>query len=296
LVVIAIIGILIALLLPAVQAAREAGRRAQCANNLHQIVLAMHLHDDSYGRLPYAGERGRDAGPSPFLHVLPFLENSTLKNEFDFSKTPSAEAKARNDKIIKTRIPTYLCPSMVIPRQVPDSACSFGEEGAPGSYAVNVGTQNPFLTAANMEHTFDGAFIGVNLFGAHAQSAPNTSLRSIGTSDGLSNTFMIGELDYGLYNLPLVGCLEKYGQLRGGYTIWSQAYAGFSWASTGGIYNSEEVVVNNYEVATFRSDHKGGCNFALSDGSVRFVQTTVDANLLDALATRAGKEVILEEF
>ncbi|MBX3414395.1 MAG: DUF1559 domain-containing protein [Pirellulales bacterium] len=295
LVVIAIIGILIALLLPAVQAAREAGRRSQCANNLHQLVLAMHLHDDSYGRLPYANERGRGGSDSPFIHLLPFLENSTLSDAYDFGWNLSPEAKAQNARITSTRVPAYLCPSMTILRDVPDPDCTAGQEsGAPGSYAVNVGTENPFLSGA--ESGFNGAFIVVTLTQQNPTPSRKISVRGHEIRDGLSNTLLIGELDFGLRNLQIVDCIPKYGQPRGGHTFWSIGYAGYSWASTCGIYNADWMVTTNFERATFRSDHRGGCNFAMADGSVRFIADSVNANTLDALATRSGQEIIEDDF
>ena len=282
LVAIAIIGVLVAILLPAVQAARQSAHRAQCANNLKQIALAMHLHDDHFGQLPPTWFHSRGSAGA-FVKILPFLEQSGKFDEYDLSASPSSEAQEKNAELRKMRIATYLCPAMVIPREVPEPDPLCGpESGAPASYALNAGTINPWLAP----EIYDGAFVPPN---------EKVSISLINNLDGTSNTFLIGELDYGLKNMVFLSCLSKYGQLRGGTTTWWIGYPGFSIASTIGLYNTDWVYSgSNHEWATFRSDHPAGCNFAMADGSVRFVQDTIDVNILDALATRDGKESISE--
>lgn len=281
LVVIAIIGVLIGLLLPAVQAARETARRAQCGNHLRQIGLALHMYSDQFGFLP-----GADRGQfSAFLAILPFLEQSALHDQFDFGAQALGTASERNKQVILQTIPTYLCPSMHLPREVPEPnvLCS-QESGAAGSYALNTGSNDPWPLSA----VYNGAF---------AKPPVKTSVGIISNLDGASNTLMVGELDYGLQNFLFNSCAEKYGQIRGGTTIWGTGYAGYSWASTAGVYNSDKVLTHgatgsNLEWATFRSDHPGGCNFVMVDGSVRFIPTEVDRAILHALATRAGRETV----
>ena len=297
LVVIAMVGLLIALLLPAVQAARETARRMHCSNNLKQIALAMHMYNDRWGYLPPVG-RGQ---PSGFVVILPFLEEANTFDSFDLSTNAlSDEALARNREVAMRKIPTYLCPSMYLPREVPETNVLCGREfGAPGSYALNVGSKNPWPLNAE----YNGAFTNPNnAFLRPPPGDPNpgrsitgqTSIHAISNADGAASTLMIGELDFGLRNFYFLTCLEKLNQVRGGTTIWATGYPGFSLATTYGVYNSEVIAVpgTNYEWATFRSDHAGGCNFAMVDGSVRFVATHVDALLLDALATRDGRETM----
>jgi prepilin-type N-terminal cleavage/methylation domain-containing protein len=120
LVVIAIIGILIGLLLPAVQAAREAARRAQCSNNLRQIGLAMHLHHDTYLRLP-AGWDGYDAAGRPYgmggpgwgwaARILPFIEQANVQNNLVNFKKPVTDTA--NDAVRLLVLSTFRCPSDV---------------------------------------------------------------------------------------------------------------------------------------------------------------------------------------
>ncbi|MBX7167343.1 MAG: DUF1559 domain-containing protein [Pirellulales bacterium] len=278
LVVIAIVGLLISILLPAVQAARGAAQRGECANNLKQIALAFHLYHDAFLMLPPARQaRYPDTKPlgSAFVMVLPYLEQGNRFARWNFNKDPM---EAPNLDIIREQIPVFTCPAMALPRTFPDEQC--GEIGAPSSYAVSTGTKQVRYGP------HDGAIVDWYY-------GPTTiPWISGGSGDGSSNTLMIGELNFGLRNW-LDWC--KPDRIKWGTTHWSLAYTGVSLASTVGIYNSDRVLTGPsglYEWETFRSDHPGGCNFAMVDGSVRFIATTVDARLLDAQATRAGAEVV----
>ena len=130
LVVIAIIAILVALLLPAVQQAREAARRTQCKNNLKQIGLAMHNYHDVYRTFPM-GANSQIYGP--FVAILPYIEQANLQGLYDFNlyytHPDNADAINRNVQV-------YLCPSMVIPRDVPAAECN--EPGAASSYGCSM--------------------------------------------------------------------------------------------------------------------------------------------------------------
>jgi len=269
LVVIAIIGILVALLLPAVQATRAAARRMQCQNNLKQIGLALHNYHDTYKSLPMA-THWRAKYYSAFTAILPHLEQAPLFDGYDAKVSAFDPANAG---VIEQPVATYLCPSMVLPRQVPDVAC--GETAAPASYAVNTGSLSAWGTVHN------GTIIG------HDKGA--TALRDV--LDGTSNTFMVGELDYGLENYDFTSG-SCAGQHRGGVVAWGIGYPGYALASTVGVFNSDRLITGFDEFETFRSDHPGGAHFCLADGSVQFIAETMDAGVINALATRAGGEVV----
>jgi len=269
LVVIAVIAILIALLLPAVQQAREAARRSSCKNNLKQIGLAIHNYHDTHGTLPMA-THWRGKFYSAFTAILPHLEQNPLFEGYD----PTVRY-SENEEIVSRKVEVYLCPTMNFPRTVPAKDCD--EFLAPASYAVNTGSQSAWGPVHN------GAIIG--------HDKGTTRLRDI--TDGTAGTLMVGELDYGLENYTFTsGPCE--GQLRGGVPAWGIGYPGFSIGTTVGVYNSDRLITGFDEFQTFRSDHPGGAHFCLVDGSVRFIGENVDAGLLDALATRAGGEVVSE--
>ena len=271
LVVIAIIAILISLLLPAVQQARESARLAQCRNNLKQIGLAFHNYHDVHNALPMA-THWFGTFYSAFTAVLPHLEQSPLFTQYD----PKVDYLT-NEEVVSQPVSVYVCPSMSFPRQVPDLAC--GEVLAYSSYAVSSGTGTAWGPVHN------GAIVG------HDKGM--TDFRRI--TDGTSQTLMLGELDYGLnnYNFTSGPCA---GKVRGGATAWGIGYPGFSIATTFGVYNSDRSVTGNNELQTFRSDHPGGANFLMVDGSGRFVSENVDSKLLDALATREGAETDAASF
>ncbi|MBW3541663.1 MAG: DUF1559 domain-containing protein [Planctomycetes bacterium] len=272
LVVIAIIAILVSLLLPAVQQAREAARRTQCRNHLKQIGLAIHNYHEAFRTLPMATHWAPNGTLySAFTAILPYQEQNPLYARYD-ADAPSYGTL--NENVIGQRIPVYLCPSMVLRRPVPDTAC--GErERAPGSYAVCTGTRSGF------GRVHDGAIV--------PHSVGPTRFRDI--RDGTSSTFLAGEIDYGLENFtwssgPCRGA-PKYGT-----AVWGIGHPGMSMAATVGLFNSDRLVNGFAEYETFRSDHPGGVHFVMVDGAVRFVSEVIDDRLLDALATRAGEELV----
>jgi prepilin-type N-terminal cleavage/methylation domain-containing protein len=304
LVVIAIIGILVALLLPAAQAAREAARRTQCMNNSKQMGMATQLFHDAYGTLPppkiltgpggltaaprqegeNAVEEGRTTLGSTFCLLLSFLEEGNLYAQFDITKSIYEEV---NLPVSERSLPVYTCPSMVLPRTVPDVAC--GEELGPGSYIISVMSIEPKNAKREDRYgpgTVDGAFD----YPPRPGERYNLPLARI--LDGTSKTFLIGEIDYGFANWEWTGACSGS---KGGEFHWAQSYQLLAWGhvaakSSMDLFNSEELVapVNNI---IFRSDHPGGVQFVMLDGSVHFVTTGSDRRVRNALVTRAGEEV-----
>ncbi len=282
LVVIAIIGILISLLLPAVQSAREAARRMQCSNNLKQIALAAHLYENTYRCLPPAREDHDGlCWTSTFAILLPFLEQANVLVQYDPTKSIFDEA---NRGVATTQIPIYLCPSMILRRKVPDFECG-GEFGAPGSYAVSIGTKHTLWPEWKQTGAIVSPDVGPLSF-AHIR-------------DGTSSTLMFGEFDYGIKNLPWqMGCSPPRPDNAWGRSQWAIGGhgGGWTWGSTFGSFNPDEYISGQVQRFDFRSEHPGGVNFALVDGSVRFISEMIDPGLLDDLATRAGGEVIPGDY
>lgn len=270
LVVIAIIGILISLLLPAVQMAREAARRSSCSNNLKQIGLALHNYHDTNNAFP-AGSLPSFVGG--FVAILPFMEQNNRYQLYNFS-LPYTDPV--NRAVLDQRIELYLCPSMPIMRPVPLVAAN--EIGGPGSYLLNEGT---------------GSYMAVNnglapiVWPAYGYSNAFTNFSSF--SDGTSNTFAAGETTYDMFDYvwpsstPTVG-----GQLRFGTARWGVGYPAVSMGTTGRPFNLHSVAGNG----GFQSMHPDGANFLLVDGSVRFISDSINTQTYQALGSRNGREVL----
>jgi prepilin-type N-terminal cleavage/methylation domain-containing protein/prepilin-type processing-associated H-X9-DG protein len=273
LVSIAIIGLLVSLLLPAVQAARESARRASCVNNLKQIGLAMLQFDDRQQQLPGAEMllpgTAKSNGASAFVPLLPYLEEQALFAQFDPRQTISASA---NQRVIETPIPLFRCPSMVH---------YYGEPPAGwASYAVCTGSGYTHFAAMTSPNYHNGAIVDPT-----RATVKVVSLARLSAMDGTSRTFVAGDMDWGLSNIK---AMEGNPQLpeTGGSTFWGQGYPTQSQGCTIGVFNADRIYTRFHELMTFRSDHPGGVNMAMVDGSVHFIEETADPDVLNYLANR----------
>jgi prepilin-type N-terminal cleavage/methylation domain-containing protein len=292
LVVIAIIAILIALLLPAVQQAREAARRSSCKNNLKQIGLAIHNYHDTYRCFPNANSGGLSysalSGSSLFASILPYIEQAAGYNQYDFNLSNS---DPYNQAVTGQRIEVYLCPTASIRRQVP--GCDQDQGRAPGTYAVNIGSldYNPYWSFyGSPRPNLNGPIVYTD------SVAGKTAMRDV--IDGTSNTLLVGETAYNLPDYLFSASADCAGQSRYSFTYWANPYPGSTACTTRYAYNPHDIggdgVFDPNWTRSFRSDHVGGAQFVLTDGSVHFVSENIDASLLDALATRNGGEVVGE--
>ena len=288
LVVIAIIGVLVALLLPAVQAAREAARRTKCVNHLKQIGLAMHQFDLANRWLPatetfvpHPTNPGsiKLMGGSAFLPLLPFLEESALFDRYDVSMYPS---DGGNAELSKASIATFVCPSMVF---------YYGEPG-PGwsSYGINTGSEYSHfvnccdeMTGGPKPEFHNGAIVDRVI-----SVGKKTSLKLISTLDGTAKTFLAGDMDYGLR--PSAHCSGS--PSLGGSTMWAPSYPFNNHGCLAGVFNSDRKVSGCFELVTFRSDHPGGVNMVMVDGSVHFIDELIHSDTLKLLARRADGKII----
>jgi prepilin-type processing-associated H-X9-DG protein len=274
LVVIAIIATLMGLLLPAALKVRSAADRTRCGANLKQVALGISMYHDAVGRFP----RNTDApNYSPFTAILPYLEQDALALRYDKSRPPDDPV---NLPVTRQPLPTYSCPAMRLPEILPASGWA--------SYVVCSGSRHAW------------AHINEAVFGRHdGVFAPGQTVTAEMVTDGLSNTFLVGEAGFQMLNYR-----DGAGRLIGGSTVWSVGYAAHSYASAYVPLNTKVWVPPSDPTwrersgwAAFRSDHPSGANFAFGDGSVRFLTESVNRSGgagYKALASRAGAEVTEE--
>ena len=303
LVVIAIIAILIALLLPAVQQAREAARRTQCKSQLKQIALAIHNYESTHTCFPPGQIRvsfataPRVRGWSMYVQLLPYFEQGPLYSQWDFANPLANETNGNTAKIL----PVLLCPSATL-SQNPFTKPS-GVRYALTSYGGNGGTQShpPASTSG------DGLFAGSGPPITTPPTVQHGLIRIRDVIDGTSSTLLLGERNHvdSVYDSFFASGATT--NPIGGWGFWASSggqlaltdltmssFAPINFKMPAGLAptaNSPEEILR---LNSFGSQHTGGAQFALVDGSVRFVSENLDRNVLRALSTRAGGEVVGE--
>jgi prepilin-type N-terminal cleavage/methylation domain-containing protein len=304
LVVVGIVGLLAALLLPAVQAAREAARRARCANNLRQIGLAIRLYHDTWGSFPPGNVtrtkgicRGdalagvgypSEDGSNWSISILPFVEQRALYEQYDFNEFNEA---ARNRKVREAFVPTYVCPSdasteqLLVPASGPACAPALNLAYRPGSYRAMCGRSDgrQFIDSdafQNYPDTWRGAMHTIGIGNLTVERYANVT-------DGLSRTIVAGES---------TTCTNP--SFR---TFWAYSYGHYSLSSA---TPQSRTLLGDYDACVklggiggslpcrrgWGSYHPNGAMYLLGDGAVRFLSTAIDVNLFAALATIGGDE------
>ena len=318
LVVIGIIALLVGLLLPAVQASREASRRARCANNLKQVMLATHAFEAVNGGFPPSQFWGRPYRTTDHtvglfaIHcrLLPFLEQTDLYNSINFS-LPSGGLgglEIYHHTAATSAVNAFLCPSDPNTRSGPLS---------PNSYRACIGLGDTYRpNGKTLAIHNEGAFI------PELDGTDRVHLRLSEISDGLSNTLAFSEKPIGS------GVTGTYSPFRD----WSfagrvnfpvtadqwvdicthlasvdpQLDAGASWMMPGAMYthfyasappnslvpDCGQALLGVEGIFSARSYHPGGVNAAMADGSVRWFSSGTQMMLWRALGTRAGGEVV----
>ena len=287
LVVIAIIGGLIALLLPAVQAAREAARKTSCANNLHQIGVALNAYMADHKSLPpgYVSTvlpDHDDGGPGWGwgAKLLPQMEQGNLFQKLDFS-LPIDGAAAAPWRM--TPVPSFICPSdaefepvIEIPNEGTfEIVCKM----AAASYVGSAGTVRP--TCKVCRDLFDGVF------------GRNRGIKPADITDGLSNTIAVGERSNYWASAAIWGVVPQTilrdHQQPGLYAAGPAYVLGTTFASGFNIEEFEAGMDHNTMgtyAESFYSMHPGGAYFVFADGAVHFLRDNIEPRAMNALATR----------
>jgi type II secretory pathway pseudopilin PulG len=298
LVVIAIIGILVALLLPAIQAAREAARRTQCVNNLKQLGLASQTYHDTYKTLPAA--RWKDKHTTWFATIMPFMESSSEYQLWNFDKWYSDGA---NKAARTVYVPGYFCPSRRGNGSegllAPESAASiYNWQGSTGDYAGNYGKDllGPLdppdpETGSAIADNF-GTIITPPCFatGTCPKFKSRVAYRHI--TDGTSKTFLAGEkqvppTEYAKKATPDDSIYE------GDFITNHERAAGLLYPpAPNGDYAGDGTGGQPYWGNLFGSQHPSVTQFVFCDGSVRAVQVNVDLVVYESAATRNQGESI----
>ena len=320
LVVIAIIGILIALLLPAVQAAREAARRMQCSNNLKQIGLSLHNYHDVNkcfppGMLPYvAPQTAADRQAGWLVRILPYLEQGAAYNQMTFNGvdwTIQHGVQPNWQILDQLRVDALNCPSSNMSTQRQDSTGGntfyyqlVDYAGIAGTYVSGSNMTNPPSPNTSCIYggrtTFNGVIVYVD------DTHNPVAFKSI--HDGSSNTFCVGEQSSPY--LDANGVEHDYRACNWDGGAWSCG-AGSRDDGTPTDWWLNVTIVRypiNYNPATapgdanaayrrhtiLRSEHPGGAQMALSDGSVRFVSETIDFTTFIRLCDRIDRQPVGE--
>jgi prepilin-type N-terminal cleavage/methylation domain-containing protein/prepilin-type processing-associated H-X9-DG protein len=298
LVVIAIIAVLIALLLPAVQAAREAARRAQCVNNLKQIGLAVTNYESSHSSLPPA--MLFQLWGTWAVSILPYVEQGALYNAWNSQGNSKAGSAlyyngSCNSTVTRARIATYTCPSDA------PSAPYYGAQSF--NYAANYG--NTAMTTVSTWATSPATtYNGFTYAGAPFIDAYNGAVRLADILDGQSNTIFMAEVVQGQDNPSNASAVDLRGYIHwGGASVFESSLLPNTTRPDlmqGSRYCVYPYMANppcaasggNYYVYASRSRHRGGVNVVMGDGSVRFIQNSVNPQTWMALSTTKGQEVI----
>ena len=306
LVVIAIIGVLISMLLPAVQQIRESARRTQCMNRLRQIGLATALFHDSYEAFPPARLYPKkdavaplDAGrnqPSWLVRILPFMDQQAFYNQWDLSESYTDQP----EETVSHSLASFVCPSRrsidnaQAPTQTEDvlvtSPCGCGGfiqieviGGATGDYAGNHGDLSPGSIGAATDYYYGGNGTGVIISSQAKENLDGTltwldKINYTSIADGSSNTVLAGELHVLPENLNTT---PFNGPIYNGEELAAFTRVGGPGVPLLGMSDESPSLVFG-----FGSWHPGACNFVFTDGSTKSIANGIDTVTLGQICNR----------
>lgn len=291
LVVIAIIGILIGLLLPAVQMAREAARRSQCSNNLKQLMLCFHMHNDTKGGFPPCRVTTTNQQHGWMVELLPYMEQSAAAAAYNFNLNFYA---AGNQGVVDKRLPVATCPSTPSgDREIPLGlgATMYGTNGWAGDYFVNHLLNGTSAQSSGLACGTTAVPCRPVLFVQNNEENTIHPIRLI--SDGMSNTILVVE-QCDRSNYWINGYMQQDNSAMTNVNWWG-AWASYQHFTYQG-YTADGSALgavcsmncsNSQGVYAF---HVQGSNVARCDGSVSFINQQIPVALLMGMLTRDGGE------
>ena len=298
--VITVIGILLALLLPAVQAAREAARRSRCSNQVRQLGLALHHYCHAHGVFPpgcvvsvgkfpefdpwteasVAGP-GRH-GTSWVLMLLPYLEQANLYHGWNFAANVMGNAA-----IAQTDIAGFYCPTRRSGLRIGDSKRMLSPSwiGGGTDYGGCLGAGNGWLNDTAGHRFTDTPVVAEQWYNRLTIGlfSPNSATGFMTIRDGASNTIMTGELQRLDGSVPQRTSQDGWA-LGGVATLFTTAVH-----ETGGTY--ETGGLNNNFFESPGSDHPHGAHFGMADGAVHFIDNNIDKRVFCHLGAMADGQV-----
>jgi prepilin-type N-terminal cleavage/methylation domain-containing protein/prepilin-type processing-associated H-X9-DG protein len=306
LVVIAIIAILIGMLLPAVQKVREAAARSSCQNKLKQLALALHNYHDPNGKFPPGAQEDVLPRPTPatatyirgtswIVFILPYIEQEALYKQYRFDLPYNS---VENGLVGANVVPALYCPAGPEPRQYLDPNTNVTTNPSTHYYGVmGPGYPTNPTTLVYNGITFNytvgnagsnGAWSAHGMLSQYRDNPGSVStfrlVKLTDVTDGLTNTLMLAEMSM---TLP-AGQTNQYRTWIRGNNGGSGACKVVNYPINSTFYNGS----NNFNAISFGSNHSGGCNFALGDGSVRFISQSIDLALYMAMASINSGEVV----
>jgi prepilin-type processing-associated H-X9-DG protein len=294
LVVIAIVGILLGLLLPAIQAAREAARRRSCSSNLHQLGIAIQTHHDRHRAFPPGAHLHRLQNTSGIgwrVLVLNELEETSMYQEIE----PLNDGGAAKWNSQYVPVEVYLCASAPRP---PDSSTSLKESHYFGVAGPGRNGKRLTLEQNVCGHlSYDGIFFPIFKWPTTGTNTPlpRTGTRIATITDGTSKTLAIGERSaYNLFdwmtgglwesNPPTLICNRPAKNVS--YRINTPLNANGQFVDDTGTL--KKMLINDL---VFGSFHSGGAQFCFADGSVDMISDDIDFTLFQDITTISGDEV-----